>query len=513
MGVGNFPITNPLIGGGTALNDIVAQLAGPSVSDVFGRAQIGSGLFGNLLQQQLQAAQRPISIVDQLLLGGQFGTTLPFSQLTPQKAAQISQPSPPGLQNLFQSLSSFAQGALPQSQVAFLMRDEQGAPTQAVVRIPGGGLDIVDIPAGEGNQVVQGRAGPFNLNLDDIRRLDIQAQQRLQQEFRNQPDRDPQEIIDFTRRVGGIQADQFLRDVLDQRRRIGDTSQPLQQPQGVQGDFNQDQRVDSKDAAIILQREAGLIPGMQAGGTLRVDPRRAQTSGSSIAGPAIVVDRLGQPAAQIGEGQGSETVSNVIPFDPTSSPQITPQEELRPGIGEAPGQVVPLNRPRPTGRPSMILGDFATDLEPGVQQFMGLPRDVAFRLQSIMDTIRGTQFESRIDPRVALQIAQRPGDFEQFTGIERDPIQQARAVAARGLAGGLQQDVRFGDPFVKALSLGLPPTPMTFSAREFQDLGPFNQDILRSIIGPQNFPSFAFAVGQGTPTGRSGVRQAGGVRV
>ena len=310
-----------------------------------------------------------------------------------------------------------------------------------------------------------------------------------------------------------MQSDQFLRDALEARRPVPQT------PQAPSGDVNQSGNVDSIDTLLLLQKEAGLLDdqfnpvGLAHGGTLNVDPRRAQTSGTSIAGPATVVDRLGKTAAVIGEGGGQETISNV---QPTTAGHQQGPGAVDLGLHSA-GPTVPVNRPSSPGVPSRVFGDFATDFQPGVGQFTGLPRDVALRLQEILNNVRGAgpTFGAALDPREALQIAQRPADFEQFTGMERDPIAQARAVAARGLAQGIQQDVRFGNPLVRQLALGRSPTPADFTAREFSDLGPFNRDVLSSIIGPDLLPEFLFAIQQGTPQGRGGVRQlaAGGVRV
>ena len=143
-----------------------------------------------------------------------------------------------------------------------------------------------------------------------------------------------------------------------------------------------------------------------------------------------------------------------------------------------------------------------------------IPRDVQFRLDALRGLIGPDTGFAKLPGQLGgslLDIAQRPGDFERMIGQEPN----ARATAARLLAGGIQQDVRFRNPLVRSLALGQAPTSANISAQEFAALPPDFRDALIGIIGEDQLPGFLFAVGQGTPTARGGVRQlaAGGVRV
>lgn len=254
------------------------------------------------------------------------------------------------------------------------------------------------------------------------------------------------------------------------------------------------QQGDAQAAQALLREEAGLPPVMmQAGGTLTVDPRRARTAGRSIAGPATVVDRIGQTAAVIGEGGEAESVGVGAITDPGAVSTTT-------------GGV-----PRPTASPERTrpqAGDFAPPgADRSVFQFLNQPRDVTFRIQQILETGAG----QNLSPQQILAIAQRPEAFGRFTEAPFDP----RVSASRLLGGAITQDQRFANPLVRSLARGRPPTAAEITAQEFAALPPDLRDALVGIIGEDQLAGFLFSVGQGTPTGRSGVRQAaaGGVRV
>jgi hypothetical protein len=264
-------------------------------------------------------------------------------------------------------------------------------------------------------------------------------------------------------------------------------------PGGSRGALLALQGGDEQAAQALLREEAGLSPVMmQGGGTLTVDPRRARTAGTSIAGPATVVDRIGQTAAVIGEGTGSESISNV---DPISTPFLPSQESLAPQ---------PVARTRPPASGFAPPGG-AEGLS--VFQFADQPRDVQARIQQILETMR----PGALTPAQIVAIAQRPQAFEQFTQVETDP----RAQASRLLGGAITADQRFGDPLVRALGRGRAPNAAEITAQEFSRLPPDLRDALVGIIGEDQLAGFLFSVGQGTPAGVRGVgqRAAGGVRV
>ncbi len=405
MGAGTFPIQNPTIGGGTAFNDIVAQLLATLSGDRFGRASIGTDLFSQILGAETAARRRPVGIIDQLLLANEFGSVMPLSQIGGGRLAALGGRTSSSLGELFKTLTQFAGGA--------------NAPDPA---------PVATAPA------------PTSAPRPT-------AQELLQQ------------------------------------------SAGLIPGEGT-----------AKDALLQMQRDAGLLPLQMAhGGTLTVDPRRKKTQGTSLAGPATVVDRQGQAAAVIGEGRSPESVT-VSPATIGGPPTTAPT-----GPAFGPGFV-------PRGLPSNPpAGGFAPDATGDLFGLLGQPRDVTFRLQEILRLAGGFGSYGNLDPARALAIAQRPGDFEAFTGQESDP----KAVASRLLGGAITADQRFQNPLVKALALGRAPTSAQITGREFADLPPDLRDALIGIIGEDQLPGFLFAVQQGTPTGRSGIgfQQAGGVRV
>lgn len=382
MGVGTFPIENITIGGGGGFNQIVAQLLGTLADTRARRAQVGGGIFSDVLAAQTAARRRPVNIVDQLALASQFGSTLPLSQVSPERLSEIGGRTDPRLNTLFDTLMTFVGGANP--------------------------------PAGSEPGAVL---------------------QRLEEFQRAAPDVPTETALGIARRP-----EDFLRFV-------------------------------------------GAPPAqMQRGGSLVADPRQARTTGAGTTGitaaaPVRMVDANQQTVAVAGEGGAREQL-NVEPLP----------------IGLGGDGVAPRTQSPPTGESGFSPGTLAA-----------LDRDIRFRLEEFMRAAPG------VDPKTALGVAERPGDFERFVGAESDP----RAVAARLLGGGIQQDIRFQDPLVRALSLGQAPTSATLSAGEFAALPPDFRDSLISIIGEDQLPGFLFALQQFTPTGASGVRgrAAGGVRV
>ena len=126
---------NPILGGGTAFQALLNQVRALESADQAGRAQTGLGLLQLLTEQQLAASQRPISIIDQLLLGAEFGTISPFSQLSGERLAEFGiQKNPGQLGSLADIIAKFSAGAIPQAEVIGVFR-ENGVPW-ARVRLP-----------------------------------------------------------------------------------------------------------------------------------------------------------------------------------------------------------------------------------------------------------------------------------------------------------------------------------------------------------------------------------------
>jgi hypothetical protein len=485
MGVGTgFPITNPTVGGGTAFNDIVAQLIGALGDQRTQRAQVGTDIFSQLLGAETAARRSPVGIIDQLMLAQEFGTINPLSQLGPERLSQFGVNVNPALGNLFDTIRSFAQGALPQATVQNVIRRE-GQPDQVVVRLPDGSIEI--IPVGTGTQVVQGRSGPFNVNFDDVERFNQRASELLEQQLAGLPEAQRAFMLEQLGILGETAAqrqeslaDRF-RNVSPENRQglIEEASQVLehplgfgggstgQPPAGLQGDLNRDQVVNAKDAAILLQRDAGLLDDnfqpvaqLAHGGSVSVDPRARTSSDNTIAGPATIVDRLGQRKAVIGEAGGRETVSNVRPVGRPTQPGRTP-----------------LSRP--------------AQADPSLQ---GLARQVS-------GPVAQTQGDGGIDTPPAT-----PQDLN------------ALQIAAAGLGAALKGDFRFQGPFVNQLVSGQRPSPTSITMRQLRELHRSNPEAfqaLQGIIGVDQFPLWLNSVALGTPTGRGniGFAAAGGVRV
>lgn len=396
MGVGTFPIQNPIVGGGTAFNDIVAQLMRSLADTRAQRAQVGGGLFSEVLGAETAARRRPVNIVDELLLASEFGSTMPLSQVSPERLSQLGGRTNPALGQLFDTLMTFARGANP--------------------------------PAGSEPGAVL---------------------QRLEEFQRAAPDVPTETALGIARRP-----EDFLRFV-------GAPASPVQ---------------------------------MRHGGSLVADPRRALTTGAGTtgiqaAGPVSLVDRNRQTVAVAGEGARPERLTvDPLPIGLGGSGQARTQTRQPEHTFDA------IDR---------LAAEQAGGFSPETRA--GFDRDVRFRLEEFMRRAPG------VNPKTALGIAQRPGDFERFVGVESDP----RAVAARLLGGGIQSDVRFQDPLVRALALGQAPTSATLSSAEFSALPPDLMQALIGIIGEEQLPGFLFALQQFTPTGASGVRRgaAGGVRV
>ncbi len=385
---GSLNIGSPTIGGGTAFQAILADMLGLISEDTRGRAEVGLGLFGGLLESELSARRRPVSIVDQLLLSDEFGTQLPLSQLPPERsrAFGIREPNPL-LGELRDSLGDFATG-----------RD---------ARFEQFWESFANAPRERGG-ILFGESDPRGRWINSLRFVDMVGVQH---------------VPEIARRVSEAGADELGRRLL---RHFSSADTPRQ---------------------------------MQAGGTITVVPGQKRTQGDRVAGPVTITDRTGKAVAVAGEGTNPETI-NVVP----QGSEASSQREIPP------------------------------DLE----------RDVRFRLEEIL---RRAPF---ISLQQALSAASTPESFEPFLDSPTDP----RTVASRLLGGGLSADLRFTDPFVRALVLGRAPTPSELTARDVTTLSPFNRDILAGVVGEEQFPQFLFELGLLSPTGTQ-VRQGtvAGLRV
>ena len=414
---------NPILGGGTAFQALLNQVRALESADQAGRAQTGLGLLQLLTEQQLAASQRPISIIDQLLLGAEFGTISPFSQLSGERLAEFGiQKNPGQLGSLADIIAKFSAGAIPQAEVVGVFR-ENGVPW-ARVRLPGGGTGRITLDESKrgGLQTVAGRNGPYTVAVDSA--LDWLANQERNAQ---QP-----------------------------------STSAAPRPAPSSNAFN-------PFSPGTTPQDLGLPAPLSHGGSFTVNPRQAKTTASAAAGPVRMVDATGKVVAVAGEaGANTETIS----VTPRTATAIPPAGQPFPGGGVPPVPPAPLVTPE------------------------GTPRDVQFRFDALLEAAPDITLQQ------ALDISRNPAGFEAFLGGKTDP----RAQAARPLAKGLAQDLRFSDPFVRALALGRAPTPSELTSRDVTSLSPFLRDILGGLVGEGNFGQFLFEVGANSPRGTN-VRQ------
>jgi hypothetical protein len=121
-----------------------------------------------------------------------------------------------------------------------------------------------------------------------------------------------------------------------------------------------------------------------------------------------------------------------------------------------------------------------------------LRRDEQVRFDEI------TRVRPELSADIRLAIAQRPGDFEQWVGVQTDP----RAAGSRLIGGAIAGDQRFSPSMLSSLALGRAPSPGQMTARDFSNLPPDIQQSLMSVIGPDLMQQFGFELGGFTPTGR-----------
>ena len=410
---------NPILGGGTAFQALLNQVRALESADQAGRAQTGLGLLQLLTEQQLAASQRPISIIDQLLLGAEFGTISPFSQLSGERLAEFGiQKNPGQLGSLADIIAKFSAGAIPQAEVIGVFR-ENGVPW-ARVRLPGGGTGRITLDESKrgGLQTVAGRNGPYTVAVDSA--LDWLANQERNAQ---QP-----------------------------------STSAAPRPAPSSNAFN-------PFSPGTTPQDLGLPAPLSHGGSFTVNPRQAKTTASAAAGPVRMVDATGKVVAVAGEaGANTETIS----VTPRTATAIPPGDTPVP----FPGAPAPLVTPE------------------------GTPRDVQFRFDALLEAAPDITLQQ------ALDISRNPAGFEAFLGGKTDP----RAQAARPLAKGLAQDLRFSDPFVRALALGRAPTPSELTARDVTILPQDLRDVLASLVGQGNFTQFLFELGANSPRGTN-VRQ------
>lgn len=418
---------NPILGGGTAFQALLNQVRALESADQAGRAQTGLGLLGLVTEQQLAASRRPISIVDQLLLSNEFGTTSPLSQLPPERAAAFGiQQNTGQLGSLADIIASFSAGAIPQAEVIGVFRENGVA--WARVRLPGGGTGRITLDESKrgGLQTVAGRNGPYTVAVSPA--LDWLARQER-----------------------------------------GSQSSATAAPRQAAGQaFN-------PFSPGTTPQDLGVPPAFLArGGSFTVKPGQKKTGSGSVAGPVRMVDRTGNVVAVAGEGARPETIT-VKPQGSVASSSAIP-----PAGSPFPGAPAPLVAPE------------------------GTPRDVQFRFDALLEAAPNITLQQ------ALEIARRPGGFEAFLGQQTDP----RTQASRLLGGALSADLRFSDPFLRALALGRAPTPSELTARDVTTLPPDLRDVLASVVGQDLFPQFLFELGMNSPVGTN-VRQGtvAGLRV
>lgn len=270
------------IGGGTAFQELLLALLGQLGGQQTARADAGLGLLGPLVNAELEARRNPIGIIDQLMLGQEFGSVLPLSQLGSERLTQFGIRPSGMIGDIAQSVAGFAQGAIPQSRILNVF----GGPNpQILVRHASGATELIPFDqslVGQGVATLSGRDGPFSISREDLARIQQQQQQGLS--------------------GLGPQAKKAI---------------------GVAGAKELERlRID-----IAGQRQEPV--SMAAGGKLIIDPQRRRTVGTSVAGPVRIIDSQGRTAATAGEA-GTESLT-VQPRARLATQDVSP---LTSRIGE-----------------------------------------------------------------------------------------------------------------------------------------------------------------------------------
>ena len=233
-----------------------------------------------------------------------------------------------------------------------------------------------------------------------------------------------------------------------------------------------------RDFLRAAATNAGRTPGTFAdeplrlahGGRLTIDPNQAVSRGTSVAGPASVVDRTGRTVALAGEAGQRESLT------------------VNPGVGGVGADRSGLKRTIRRGGTDNAIPDQQVPDEQ-------LRRDEQFRFDEISRVQPNLSFDQR------LNIARFPGGFEQFVGIQTDP----RAELARRTGFSIAGDRRIGDPLVRSLALGRAPTGADLTSEEFfNTISPDAQNAIISLVGtnPEDLQQFLFSLAEFSPQGR-----------
>lgn len=229
-----------------------------------------------------------------------------------------------------------------------------------------------------------------------------------------------------------------------------------------------------RDYIRALAQQGGMEPPqfadeprrMQFGGRLRIDPSRVVSTPSTVAGPASVVDRTGRRVALMGEAGQPETMT--VGGGGVGGGVAATSGETAQGEGVFPEHVL-----------------------------AALPRDVRLRLEEFVAATGGLAGVPG-GKATAMGIAQRPGDFEQWIGVQTP----AHVELSRAIGGAIAGDQRFSPSMLRALAMGRTPQPQELTASDIANLPPDMQQMLISAIGPEQMMQFGFELGAFTPTGR-----------
>jgi hypothetical protein len=395
--MGTFAIPATTVGGGSAWLDAWIQWLQGLSQEKAGRAAVGTDLFSQLLGASLEANRRPVSLVDQLMLGGKYGSAHPLSQLGSEGLSRFGYKENPMLGNLASALGIYSQGMNTAQQ--------------------------------------QGHAG-INPNTG----------------------------LPWT----------------------------------------------AQESAYMKARAANAAQppvNMAHGGTFRVDPRRKATARTATnvqaaAGPVTMYDAMGEQIAKAGEGQGSETVT------------VTPQPQKGPPTLGAGGSVGDTARfLRDVVQP--VVGQFGQTIDGDpvtagdiASATRGYGQNAPPATAPTGDVVFSAAEKFRYDellrqgftPEQARTVAKRPGDFLNMYGKGATPQQQASWLLAESTA----HDLRYSEPFRRALALGQRPAPGTGSTmRDVSQLSPDQLGSLQSILGPDLFTQYLFELQSMTPRGVS----------
>lgn len=485
--------TNPTIGGGNAYNDLLGQLMSMLGQDQQSRANLGLGLYTSLLEAQSQARDRGgLGLVDQLALGHEVGNIFPLSQASQQQLSRYRAPKPGGAltDSLSGMLGGYAQQAIPQGEIQEVYN--LNGTRQALIRLPDGSMDWVALPEGEGVQQMQGRAGPYMVNLDDAGRL-------LQQQRGGGPSPYTNEQISAALGKRFSKIESYMGKMR--------TGSPMQRERlrrlGIDPTAEDIRQLTREDPEYARQVYADIAAarrkpaGMQFGGSVTVYPRPAGMRENAVTGPPnrqsyrgrigrlprlagqyggegitptapyrrrrapgmqprldaqgpVTINEGGRPIAQVGEGQGIEDIT------------VTPR------TGISPGEQATV-MPQPTAPPSQA------ELDALPQRILdSLSRVERFRLEQVQE----------LYPHLPLvmqaSLAKNSQDFDALRGFEPDEFSSGARLLGDALAG----DTRFRDPFVRALAQGRAPSPAEATMADLQTLSPDLFNSLASVIGP-----------------------------